>query len=578
MINKRLIGLLGKSKKYIALHVVINWISLLCNIFVVISVSVLIQQAMTNKIAIEDILISLAIILVLLIIKFICNYTLSVLSYRLSAKVKRNLRENIYKKLLKIGAAYSQKVSTSEIVQVAVEGVEQLEAYFGKFLPQLFYSILAPITLFIVVSFISVKSAVILLFCVPLIPAVIIIIQRLANNIVGKYWGDYINLGETFLENLQGLTTLKIYKADKGKNEEMNCAAESFRKITMKVLTMQLNSIAVMDLIAFGGTALGVIIAVLQFAEGEIQFWGAISIILLSAEFFIPLRLLGSFFHVAMNGIAASDKIFYIIDLEEEVEKIETIKDTHIKITNLNFSYEESKQVLKGISIDIPKGGFISIVGESGSGKSTISSLITSQLKEYKGSLMIGETETRDIKEDSMMKHITAIGHNSYIFKGTVQDNLKMGNPHATKEEMINALKQANLYEFFDWEEGFSKELKERGANLSGGQRQRLALARALLHDSDIYIFDEATSNIDVESEDSIMKTIMALAGEKTVILISHRLANVEKSDKIYVLYNGEIIESGKHIDLINQKGYYSKLYFRQYNIEQYTKDGVVYA
>lgn len=578
MVNKRLIGLLGESKKYIALHVFINWISLLSNILIVVYVSILLQRALNNEIAVGNILTASAIILAALVIRFICNYNLSTLSYKLSTEVKRDLRTNIYKKLFKIGTAYSQRVSTSETIQVAVEGVEQLEAYFGKFLPQLFYSILAPATLFAVLSFISIKASVVLLICVPLIPAVIIIIQRFAKKMMGKYWGDYINLGETFLENLQGLTTLKIYGTDKVKNDEMNRAAEGFRRITMKVLTMQLNSIAVMDLIAFGGTALGVIVSVLQFVQGEIEFSGAISIILLSAEFFIPLRLLGSFFHVAMNGIAASGKIFRIMDLEEETVKTEIIENAHIKISDLDFSYDGSKRILKGISIDVPRGGFISIVGESGSGKSTVASLITGQIKGYKGSLMIGGSEIREIKEDSIMRHITAIGHNSYIFKGTIQDNLRMGNPHASKVEMISALKRANLYEFFSWKEGLSKELEERGANLSGGQRQRLALARALLHDSDIYIFDEATSNIDVESEDSIMKTILALAGKKTVILISHRLANVEKSDEIYVLRNGEIIESGKHMDLINRKGYYSKLYFTQYDIEQYAKGGGIYA
>jgi ABC-type transport system involved in cytochrome bd biosynthesis fused ATPase/permease subunit len=578
MVNKRLIGLLGESKKYIALHVFINWISLLSNILIVVYVSILLQRALNNEIAVGNILTASAIILAALVIRFICNYNLSTLSYKLSTEVKRDLRTNIYKKLFKIGTAYSQRVSTSETIQVAVEGVEQLEAYFGKFLPQLFYSILAPATLFAVLSFISIKASVVLLICVPLIPAVIIIIQRFAKKMMGKYWGDYINLGETFLENLQGLTTLKIYGTDKVKNDEMNRAAEGFRRITMKVLTMQLNSIAVMDLIAFGGTALGVIVSVLQFVQGEIEFSGAISIILLSAEFFIPLRLLGSFFHVAMNGIAASGKIFRIMDLEEETVQTEIIENAHIKISDLDFSYDGSKRILKGISIDVPRGGFISIVGESGSGKSTVASLITGQIKGYKGSLMIGGSEIREIKEDSIMRHITAIGHNSYIFKGTIQDNLRMGNPHASKVEMISALKRANLYEFFSWKEGLSKELEERGANLSGGQRQRLALARALLHDSDIYIFDEATSNIDVESEDSIMKTILALAGKKTVILISHRLANVEKSDEIYVLRNGEIIESGKHMDLINRKGYYSKLYFTQYDIEQYAKGGGIYA
>ena len=577
MINKRLIGLVNDSKKYIKYIVIFNWISLIANIISIFFIANLLEKVFNKNFSTNNIMITAVVVLIAIIIRIICNIFASKMSYYSSVNVKRVLREKIYNKLTKLGPSYTEKVSTSEVVQVSVEGIEQLDIYFSKYLPQLFYSLLAPLTLFIILSFVNFKSALVLLICVPLIPVSIIAVQKFAKKLLNKYWGIYTNLGDSFLENLQGLTTLKIYKADEKKSEKMDEEAETFRKVTMRVLTMQLNSISIMDLVAFGGAALGIIISISEFKRGNINFAGTFAIIMLSSEFFIPLRLLGSFFHIAMNGMAASDKIFKILDLEEDKSKNEEIKeDINIAFKDVKFSYERFREILKGVSININSGNFISIVGESGCGKSTIASIITKNNKNYEGSIKINNKELSNISEESIMKNITLVNHNSYLFKGTVEENLKMAKNNATEEEMNEVLKKVNLYNFLQNEEGLKTKLLEKASNFSGGQCQRLALARALLHNTPVYIFDEATSNIDMESENDIMKVIYDLAKEKTVILISHRLANVVPSDNIYVLKEGKIVESGNHDELIKNNKFYAKLYNSQMKLENYSIDRMV--
>lgn len=579
MFNGRLIGLVEHAKKHIVLSVFFNWLSLLSNIAAIVSMVLLLDQAWKGELSGRSILVTAGVVAGAIVIRFGCNYKATMLSSQAAINAKKALRSQIYRKLLKLGSSYTEKASTAEMVQVAVEGVEQLESYFGRYLPQLFYSLLAPLTLFAVLSFVSFKAALILLICVPLIPISIMSVMKFAKKLFGKYWGNYVNLGNTFLENLQGLTTLKIYMADKAKNDEMNTAAESFRKITMKVLTMQLTSVSIMDLIAFGGAATGVIIAAQQFLAGTIGLGGALSIMLLSAEFFIPLRLLGSYFHIAMNGMAASDKIFRLLDWEEGEAKTREIDGIDIKLAGVQFAYEHERKILHEVSMDIPQGSYVAIVGESGSGKSTIAALLMGMSTGYGGSLTIGGHEVAAISEKSMMRHITWIGHNSYIFKGTVAENLQMGNSGASERQMLDALHKVKLAEFVIAQGGLAYELKEQGSNLSGGQRQRLALARALLHDSDIYVFDEATSNIDVESEESIMSVIHSLTGAKTVILISHRLANVVRCGTIYVLHDGRVAEFGNHQELLSRNGYYAELFNSQHRVEQYgRKRSTVYA
>jgi len=579
MIKKRLIKFLPGAVKHIVAQVFWNWMALACQIVVVFQVAGLLTLPLKDK-TVAEMTSSIEkgglIIIGAIILRLICDRFAVHSSYKASTDVKRILREKIYEKLLRLGMSYSEKISTAAVVQMSVEGVEQLEIYFGRYLSQLVYSLLAPITLFVVLCRVDMKSSLILLLCVPLIPLSIVAVQKIAGRLLKKYWGVYTGLGDSFLENLQGLTTLKIYSADKMKAEEMDEEAQHFRKITMKVLTMQLNSTSVMDIIAYGGAAIGMVVALKQFLSGGITAEGTLMICLLASEFFIPLRLLGSFFHIAMNGMAASDNIFDFLDLEEPAEGINEIEGVgeEISIEDIYFQYDESRNILNGISIKLPAGSLTSLVGTSGSGKSTVAGILIGRNRGYLGSIKVQGKELDTIKEKSLMSNITMVSGNSYIFKGTVRDNLLMGNPRAKDEDMNKALKMVNLEAFLDAQKGLDTELLEQGSNLSGGQKQRLALARALLHDSAVYIFDEATSNIDVESEEMIMKVIHQLAGTKTVLLISHRLANVTGSDKIYVLKDGKIDEEGTHDTLMAQNGRYRELYSAQKALEEYGKGG----
>ena len=580
MINKRLIGTVSESKKYVAGNVALQWCSLVANIAMMTAITGLLASLWAKTADRDSIPVTVAVAAIAVIIRFLCTVGASRMGYLSSRAVKKTLRERIYKKLLCLGASYNQQVKTSEVVQVAVEGVDQLETYFGAYLPQFFYAMLAPLTLFVYLSFVSIPSAVVLLVCVPLIPVSIAAVQTWAKKLLSKYWGQYTALGDTFLENLQGLTTLKIYQTDGFKNEEMNRESEKFRKITMKVLTMQLNSITIMDLIAYGGAALGVIMAATQFRAGKVTLAGALLIILLAADFFIPMRQLGSFFHIAMNGMAASGKIFRLLDLPEPEQKAaEVPEDCSIVCDGLRFAYEE-QEILHGVSMEFREGSFTSIVGESGCGKSTVAAILMGRNKGYSGSVKIGGVELKSIDETSLMKNITYISHQSYLFKGTVRDNLLMGKPDASDSELWETLERVKLADFMKSENGLDTFLTEKASNLSGGQCQRLALARALLHDSPVYIFDEATSNIDVESENDIMREIHALAkaeyGKKTVILISHRLANVTVSDNIYVMDKGNIVESGKHEELLVEGVVYKELWNAQQSLENYGKGGAM--
>lgn len=575
MINKRLIGMVSESKKYIAGNIVYQWVSMVSNIGMIFAIASMLQKLSLKTADATTFIQTTLAVAAAIVIRFFCTRQMSKMGYLSSKSVKKKLRTLIYQKLLRLGTSYREQVATSEIVQLAVEGVEQLETYFGAYLPQFFYSVLAPITLFVVLSFVNLPSAIVLLICVPLIPVTIAAVQTFAKKLLSKYWSEYTTLGDTFLENLQGLTILKIYQSDKFKHEQMNEESERFRKITMKVLTMQLNSVTVMDAIAYGGAALGTIISVLQYRAGNVSLAGCISIILLSAEFFIPMRMLGSYFHIAMNGMAASDKIFKLLDLSENTgnAKYEVEPQARLYCRDLHFSYEENREILHGVTMEFPHKSFTAIVGESGCGKSTVASILMGKNKGYQGTVKLGEHDLSEIQEESLMKNITYIGFDSYLFKGSVRDNLLMGAPQASDERLWEVLEQVNLANFMRAENGLDTALTERGSNLSGGQRQRLALARAVLHDSPIYIFDEATSNVDVESENEIMGQIYNLAQDKTVILITHRLANALRAGRIYVMQNGSVAESGKHDVLLKQHGQYAQLWNTQSSLEQYGKE-----
>lgn len=576
MIKTRLIEQVPSSKKYIALTVLAQWLKTVANIVMIFILSNLLAQILDGKaFDFKGLLPYLVAIAAVMLVRYFCGYTSSQTAFFASNEVKKVLRQKMYKKLTRMGASYSEKVSTSEVLQVFVEGVDQLELYFGKYLPQFFFAMLAPITLFAVLVFVSWKASVVLLICVPLIPLSIVAVQKIAKRLLSKYWGVYTNLGDTFLENIQGLTTLKVYQADERKNVEMNEKAEEFRRITMKVLTMQLNSVSVMDIVAYAGSAVGVVIAIIQVKNGTITLPQAFLIIMLAADFFLPLRLLGSFFHVAMNGMAASDKLFKLLDTKEDEHGAEIPEnlDGDIEIKDLSFSYDGEKTVLNDISATFKKHELISIVGESGCGKSTLASLLCGTTKGYIGSITIGGVEIKDIDEKTLMNNITAVNFNSYIFAGTVKENLLIADSNASDEKMIDALKMVNLWSFLSEQDGLDTKLNQQGSNFSGGQRQRLAIARALLHNTPIYVFDEVTSNIDAESENDIMTVIHNMAKIKTVILISHRLENVVGSDKILLLDKGKIEESGTHSELISLNKKYKLMYSTQAELEKYAKE-----
>ncbi len=577
MLNKRLLSIVPGCKRYIVQNVALQWCALAANIAMIFTLGLFLQALLRGS-ALGGVFWSRAALLAAAAtVRFACTKGAARAAFYASKEVKKTLRGLIYRKLLRLGAAYTQSVPTAEVVQLAGEGTEQLETYFGAYLPQLFYSMLAPVTLFAVLCTVSVRAAVVLMVCVPLIPVSIVAVQKFAKRLLGRYWGQYAALGDHFLENLQGLTTLKIYGADEDRHRQMNRDAEHFRRVTMKVLTMQLNSIIVMDVIAYGGAALGIIVAAGEFAAGRTGFAGCFAIVLLSADFFLPLRALGSYFHVAMNGMAASGKIFRLLDLPEAPEKTAAPgAQGGICCEGLRFSYKEGREVLCGVNMAFAQRGLFSIVGESGCGKSTVAAVLLGRNTGYLGSVTVGGRQLRDINEAALMRHITLVSHNSYLFKGTVRGNLQVAVPGAPDEALWAALEKVKLAGFLRAEDGLDTPVAEGGANLSGGQRQRLALARALLHDSPVYIFDEATSNIDVESENDIMALAHELAKEKTVILISHRLANVVPSSRIYVMEHGAVVQAGTHSSLLAQGGLYGTLWAGQQALEQVGKEAGV--
>lgn len=571
MINKRLINTAKDTKKYISIQVIANLLSLIANIVVMFTISNILYKTYLNELNNDYLIQALIVILLMIVVRYLMSLIINKMAYYSSKVVKVKFRNLIFDKLLRLGPNYNEKIKTSEVVQLISEGVEQLEIYFGQYLPQLFYAILGPIILFIVISQIHFMTAFVLFICVPLIPITIIIIQKWAKRLLSKYWGEYTKLGDTFLENLQGLVTTKIYGSDEYKHQQMNEESERFRIITMKVLMMQLNSITVMDIVAYGASAIGIIMAIIALNNGQINISEAIFIILISADFFLPMRLLGSYFHIAMNGMAASDKMFNLLDIKEDDKGLNLkLSDYDITLSNLSFAYDEEKEILHNINLDIKKGDYVAIVGESGSGKSTIASLLVGKYQNFKGDIKYGDISIKDLDIKDLMSKISYVGFNSYIFKGTIKDNLLMANPNAKKDEMLEVLKEVNLLDFLNEQDGLDTKLNERGSNLSGGQRQRLALARALLRDSEIYIFDEATSNIDVESEELIMSKIEDIAKTKTVILISHRLANVMKTKKIFVLEKGSLKESGSFKELIDKRDVFYKLWNSQNELESF--------
>ena len=572
MFKKELLALVPETKKYIFLNVLFQWLALVVNIVMMYHIALLLS-GMFNGAFTHDLLFRVLIVSVgCILLRAIFNYMANRMTYFSAKQVKGKLRIRIYEKLLGLQGRYEKILSTAQIVQVTNEGVEQLESYFGSYLPQFFYAILAPITLFIIFAKFDITIGLVLLIGVWLIPVSIIVVQKWDKKLLSKYWDQYTTMGDTFLENLQGLTTLKIYQADEYRHKLMNVEAEKFRKITMRVLIMQLNSISIMDLVAYGGAALGMLLAIKHYHDGQIVLLQAILVILLAADFFLPMRTLGSYFHIAMNGMAASDKIIKIVRASDVKNGNNSFALGDFSLENLNYGYDSDKVILQNINISLKNNKLTSIVGKSGSGKSTLALLLSKQLVDYQGSIKLNGIDLVDIDDKSFHEHVNYLASNSYIFSGSVKDNLAMGK-NISEEKMWEVLDAVSLAPFLKEADGLDTLIQENGSNLSGGQKQRLALARSLLANRDIYIFDEVTSNIDVESENLIIENIYKLAKEKMVIMISHRLANVVGSDHIIVMDEGRVVQQGKHEDLCHVEGCYQ----RMWNVQKALEDGEDY-
>lgn len=572
MFKKELLALVPETKKYIFLNVLFQWLALVVNIVMMYHIALLLS-GMFNGAFTHDLLFRVLIVSVgCILLRAIFNYMTNRMTYFSAKQVKDKLRIRIYEKLLGLQGRYEKILSTAQIVQVTNEGVEQLESYFGSYLPQFFYAILAPITLFIIFAKFDITIGLVLLIGVWLIPVSIIVVQKWAKKLLSKYWDQYTTMGDTFLENLQGLTTLKIYQADEYRHKLMNVEAEKFRKITMRVLIMQLNSISIMDLVAYGGAALGMLLAIKHYHDGQIVLLQGILVVLLAADFFLPMRTLGSYFHIAMNGMAASDKIIKILRASDVKKGNNSFVLGDFSLENLSYGYDSDKVILQNINISLKNNKLTSIVGKSGSGKSTLALLLSKQLVDYQGSIKLNGIDLVDIDDKSFHEHVNYLASNSYIFSGSVKDNLAMGK-NISEEKMWEVLDAVSLAPFLKEADGLDTLIQENGSNLSGGQKQRLALARSLLANRDIYIFDEVTSNIDVESENLIIENIYKLAKEKMVIMISHRLANVVGSDHIIVMDEGRVVQQGKHEDLCHVEGCYQ----RMWNVQKALEDGEDY-
>ncbi len=538
MIDKRLLNIVPKAKKFVWLTVLLRTLLLFSNTVMIFAVSKLLASKGEN--ALFPVIVIACALCAIVLLNIASAYT----TYCASRDVKTTLRVRIYEKLLRLGTAYQEKNATAKIIQLAVEGVETLETWFGAFLPQFYYSMIASIATFAILAFLNLKMAFVLLACVPLIPISMAVVQGIAKKLLGAYWAEYANLADNFLENLQGLQTLQIYSADGFKAEQMAKEADTFRRVTMKVLSMQLNSIIIMDIVAYGGAAAGILASLGAFRTGSLSLENAFVCILLSADFFIPLRRLGSAFHTAMNGSTASKNIFALLG-EKEVENgtYEIRESSDIAFELDNVSYDFDRTVLKNCSLKIKRGECVAFVGKSGSGKSTAAKILSGIYPKYKGSAKANGSEIKALKRESLYQFATYISHRDWIFEGTVRDCLQEGNAKASEEEMWRVLEAVRLSDFLKSEKGLDTHIKEGGSNLSGGQKQRLSIARALLKNALVYIFDEATSNIDTESEKAIMSLIESLKGKKTIIIISHRRENCTLADKIYRFEAGEVSE-----------------------------------
>ena len=569
MIDKDLLRLLGGNKKYIAFCVGLMVLGLFANVGITASLCWAIALAVRYNGGAGVFLAPAVCACVGLAVRYTTTRLVGDLKDTLGRSVKKDLRERVYNKIVRLGVRSTDDMSMAGLTQIALEGVEQLDLYYSCYLPQFFYAMLAPLLLFAITVGISWRVALVLLCCVPLIPLSIIAVSKWAKKIFAKYWGKYTSMGDSFLDSVQGLKELKIFGADAAQHRKMNETSEEFRKITMKVLVMQLASTTIMDLVAYGGAGLGIAMALLSVTRWGLSPIAALFLILVAVDFFLPLRAFGSAFHIAMNGVSAGQKILSLLGQDDPVWGQEAVTDTELKLAGVTFSYDGKRDVLENVTMTFPRHGMTALVGESGCGKSTVVNLLFGAFRPNTGVVTVGGKKLESLSRASYYSHLAVVSYNTYIFNETVRANFRLAKPQVTDEEICAALEKVNLLTFLQENGGLDKIITEDAANISGGQKQRLALAVSLVSDKDIYIFDEATSNIDIESEAVIMENIRELSKTKSVIVISHRLANVVPADLIYYMEAGRLIESGTHAALMAQSGGYARLYATQKNLEE---------
>ena len=568
MIDKELFKLIGGNKKYIFIAVLLQAIGLIANVAITGSVCYAVYLLTQNADAVKFVYPLIGAVIGI-IVRYICSRATGDIKDKLGRSVKKDLRERVYNKIVKLGVKTTDGMSMAGLTQVSVEGVEQLDLYYSSYLPQFFFAMIAPVILFLICVWIDWRTALVLIACVPLIPVSIVAVSKYAKKIFAKYWGKYTSMGDKFLDSVQGLKELKIFQADAAQHVKINESAEEFRVITMKVLVMQLASTTIMDLVAYGGAGVGIALAICGAA-----FWGlnpiaALFLCLVAVEFFLPLRAFGSAFHVAMNGASAGKKIISLLNAPDPEWGTEKVDGKEIKLENVTFSYDGKRDVLKNVNMTFPEKGMTAIVGESGCGKSTVVNMLVGAFRPQKGDVTVGGKQLEKLSRDNWYSHLSAVSYNTYIFNESVRDNFKMAKENVSDEEIFAALEKVNLKEFIEENGGLDKVITEDANNISGGQKQRLALAIALVSGKDIYVFDEATSNIDIESEAVIMKNIKAISKNRSVIVISHRLANVVPADNIYYMEEGEVKEIGSHEKLMAARQGYARLFTAQKTLEQ---------